>query len=196
MQRLVEGVQRFLRTVHARDRVLFERLAAGQAPETLLITCVDSRVVPDLITQSRPGDVLVLRNAGNIVPPSDVAPGSEAAAVEFAVEGLRVRDVIVLGHADCGAMRKLLDPGGLPLLDRWLEHAQEARRVALEEPQEHRLHAAIEANVLHQLEHLQSYEFVARARAEGRLTLHGWVWDIASGVVTAFDAEQGAFLPL
>ncbi len=203
MKKLVQGVQQFLRTVYTQEQELFERLAEGQDPDALFVTCSDSRVVPSLITQCKPGDLFVVRNAGNIVPPATAAPGSEAAAVEFAVRVLRVRDLVVCGHSCCGAMTELLYPeetGDLPYVARWLEHSREARRIVesgyADADRATRVAAAIEANVLIQIENLQTYEVVAEARAAGRLKLHGWVWDIATGQVRAFDAEKGEFAPL
>lgn len=203
MQRLVDGVREFLKTVHSADRELFEKLASGQSPDTMLVACSDSRVVPHLLFQSAPGDLFVLRNAGNIVPRASSEVSGEAAAVEFAVTSLRVRDIVVLGHSHCGAMRAVVDPsalGTLPLVERWLRHASEARRAVRESfpdaDAETKLAAATEANVLAQLENLQSYPVVAGARAEGRLRLHGWVWQIDTGEVRAFDPPAGAFLPL
>lgn len=200
MRKLIEGVQRFLTTVHAKDREVFERLASGQDPETMIVACADSRVVPHLITQAKPGDIFVHRNAGNIVPPSHAAACSEAASIEFGVQHLRVRHIIVLGHTDCGAMRAIVSPEAaseMPLVASWLKHAEEARRVVREgygsADAETQLAAATEANVLAQIENLQTYPLVARARAEGRLVLHGWVWDIATGMVRSFDAETGRF---
>lgn len=169
----------------------------------MFVTCSDSRVVPHLITQSRPGELFVLRNAGNIVPPAGAGVGAEAAAVEFAVRGLGVRDLVVCGHSQCGAMTELLFPeetGDLPNMARWLEHSREARRVVAsgygDADRETRVAAAIEANVLVQIENLQTHEVVAEARDAGRLRLHGWVWDIGTGRVRAFDAETGEFSPL
>ena len=203
MKKLVAGVQRFLRTVHPQEKELFERLATGQDPDVMFVACSDSRVVPHLITQSKPGELFVLRNAGNIVPASSAGVGAEAAAVEFAIKGLKVRDIVVCGHSQCGAMTELLYPeetGDLPTVDAWLQHSGEARRVVeegyTEADRETRVNAAIEANVLVQIENLQSYEIVAQAREAGALRLHGWVWDIATGQVRAFDAETGEFSPL
>lgn len=203
MKKLVGGVQRFLRTVHAQEKELFERLAEGQDPDVMFVACSDSRVVPHLITQSQPGELFVVRNAGNIVPPREAGAGAEAAAVEFAVKGLKVRDIVICGHSQCGAMTELLYPeetGDLPTVDAWLGHSHEARRVVEEgfadADRETRVAAAIEANVLAQIENLQTHPVVAEAREAGRLQVHGWVWDIATGRVRAFDAETGEFTPL
>lgn len=203
MKRLVQGVQRFLRTVHPQERELFERLATGQDPDVMFVACSDSRVVPHMITQSKPGELFVVRNAGNIVPPASAGAGAEAAAVEFAIKGLKVRDIVVCGHSQCGAMTELLYPeetGDLPTVAKWLQHSAEAKRVVQEgyadADRQTRIDAAIEANVLAQIENLQSHAVVAEAREADQLRLHGWVWDIATGQVRAFDAEAGEFAPL
>ncbi len=134
MRKLIEGVERFRARAYPAREALFKKLAAGQSPSTLFITCSDSRVDPSLITQTEPGDLFVIRNAGNFVP----AYGSEgegvAASVEFAVVGLQVTDVVICGHSDCGAMKGLLKPeglSGLPQVAAWLRHAQAARSTVL-----------------------------------------------------------------
>lgn len=110
MQKLIEGLHQFQNSVFGTQRELFERLAHGQTPETLFITCSDSRINPNLLTQTEPGELFILRNAGNIVPPYSTSQGGEAATIEFAVAGLNVRDIIICGHSHCGAMKGLLDP--------------------------------------------------------------------------------------
>lgn len=198
MQQLIAGVRDFVHTVHPGERALFDKLAKGQSPETLLITCSDSRMVPDLITGTRPGDLFVVRNAGNIVPPATVG-GGEVASIEFGVEALKVRDIVVCGHSDCGAMKGVLKPDavkGLPNVARWLEHSDRVREIVASHPESERLDRAIEANVLTQLTHLRSHPSVAKAMERGELALHGWVWDIASGRVRAFDTDEGAFVDL
>ena len=110
MQRLVDGVQRFQTNVFSAQRHLFERLAEGQNPLALFITCSDSRINPNLITQTEPGELFILRNAGNIVPPYGASRGGEEGSIEYAVSVLGVEDIIVCGHSHCGAMSALLDP--------------------------------------------------------------------------------------
>lgn len=201
MKKLIEGVRAFVSTVHRSERELFEKLARTQNPEALFITCSDSRVSPSLLTGTGPGDMFVLRNAGNIVPISSHR-GGEAASIEYAISVLRVRDVIVCGHSDCGAMKALLNPSSLralPAVADWLDHAERVREIVDQVPQlspQARLERAIEINVLTQLTHLQTHRAVADAVAAGTLSLHGWVWDIASGRVRAFDAGEGSFVDL
>ena len=204
MQKLIAGIHQFRSTIFSSHRELFERLAGAQTPDALFITCSDSRISPNLLTQTPPGELFIVRNAGNIVPRHGAALGSgEAAAIEFAVAALGVRDVIVCGHSHCGAVRALLDPAStvdLPALRSWLEHATETRQIVdasyRELPEDRRLVAAIEENVLVQLEHLQTHPVVAKHLGQGRLALHGWVYKIETGEVFAYQRERGQFLPL
>ena len=202
VQDLIQGIHRFQSRIFTARRALFERLARGQRPQALFITCSDSRVDPGLITQSEPGDLFVLRNAGNIVPPHGAGAG-EAATIEFAVDGLGIRDVIVCGHSHCGAVRGLLDPrqvAGLPAVARWLELAETTRRIVSERhghlDGEPLLSAAVRENVLVQIEHLRTLPAIAARLARGELRLHAWLYQIESGEVLAYDAEPGQFLPL
>jgi carbonic anhydrase len=202
VQELIQGIHRFQSQVFAARRGQFERLARGQQPQALFITCSDSRIDPGLMTQTEPGDLFVLRNAGNIIPPHGAGTG-EAATIEFAVDGLGVRDVIVCGHSHCGAIRGLLDPrevAGLPAVARWLELAEATRRIVRESyghlDGDQLVSAAVQENVLVQVEHLGTLPAVAARLARGELRLHAWVYEIESGEVLAYDAELGQFLPL
>ena len=135
MDKIIRGVHEFQSQIFGTQKELFERLSGGQSPEALFITCSDSRIDPSLITQTSPGEIFVLRNAGNIVPPYGASTGGEAAAVEFAVAGLGVRDIIVCGHSQCGAVAGLLNPEkltGLPTVPTWLGHASSTQRVVEE----------------------------------------------------------------
>jgi carbonic anhydrase len=202
MKEIIAGVRQFQRDVFPEHRELFERLAGGQSPGAMLIACSDSRIDPFLLTQSRPGDLFVVRNAGNFVPPFDRTIGAEAAAIEYAVITLRVKDIIICGHSDCGAMHGLVDPArlrDLPSVAQWLRHAQQVRASllaagGLNGPDA--LERAIEANVLAQLDNLRTHPTVASAVNAGRLQLHGWVYHIATGEVAAYDDERHEFRPL
>lgn len=203
MQKLMTGIHKFQCSAFRPLKGLFEQLAKGQNPETLFITCSDSRIDPNLFTQSRPGDLFILRNAGNIVPPHGAAAGGEAATIEFAVAGLGVKDIIVCGHSHCGAMHGLLFPTEVerfPALRAWLTHAETTRRIIEENYQdlggERLLTAAVEENVLVQLENLRTLPAVASRLVKGDLHLHGWVYKIETGEVFAFDPESGQFVPL
>lgn len=203
MQKLVEGIHQFQQDSFRPMQGLFEELARGQNPDTLFITCSDSRVVPNLVTQTNPGDLFILRNAGNLVPPHGTGDGGEAATIEFAVAGLGVRDIIICGHSHCGAMEGLLHPDtleGLPSMAAWLRHAEPTARI-LRENYAHLegaplLTAATEENVLVQLENLRTLPSVAARLTKGDLHLHGWVYKIETGEVFAFDPPSGQFAPL
>ncbi|MEO6443962.1 MAG: carbonic anhydrase [Gemmatimonadaceae bacterium] len=201
MQKLIAGLHHFQSSIFSSHRELFERLAAGQNPETLFITCSDSRINPNLITQTQPGELFILRNAGNIVPPHGDAPGGEAATLELAVEVLGVRDVIVCGHTHCGAMQGLLDESLLaktPAMRSWLGHAQATRRVMSENygdlPGPELLSACVQENVLAQLENIRTHPSVADRLTAGTLTLHGWVYKLESGQVFAYDPRMRQFV--
>lgn len=203
MQKLIEGIHRFQCEFFRPQREFFQRLAEGQRPLALFITCSDSRVNPNLITQTEPGELFIMRNAGNIVPPYGAVFGGEAATVEFAVSELHVKDVIVCGHSHCGAMQALLHlqrVEHLPAVRQWLTHAEATRRIMCEKyadrTGEAALTTAIEENVLVQLENLRTHPSVASGLARGEVKLHGWVYKIETGQVFAYQAEQGQFVPI
>lgn len=203
MQKLVQGLHHFQSQVFSSHKELFERLEKGQSPETLFITCSDSRINPNLITQTGPGELFILRNVGNLVPRYDEHVGSTAAAIEFAVAALKVKDIVICGHSNCGAMQAVLDPASvakLPATRDWLHHAEATGRIIRENyghlEGSDRLHATVEENVLVQLEHLRSHPTVAEALDGGRLRIHGWVYKIQTGEIFAYDAEQAQFMAL
>jgi carbonic anhydrase len=208
MQKLIDGVHKFRREEFGRYRELFARLSReGQQPHTLFITCSDSRILAELVTDSRPGDLFVVKNIGNIVPPAHVtgATNSTAAAVEFAVQVLGVEDIVVCGHTQCGAMAALVDglatANDMPHLVEWLEVAAPMRGV-LRDNYQHvtdpaaRVTAAAEENVLFALENLRSYPAVSRRLAAGTVRLHGWCFKIATAELFAYVPEVRQFLPL
>lgn len=204
MQKLIRGIHAFQQDYFSNQQELFARLARHQAPETLFITCADSRIVPNLLTQTEPGELFILRNAGNLVPPHGAARGGEGATVEYAVAVLGVKDIIVCGHSQCGAMKGLLDPEStrdLPAVHEWLGHAAATRRIVTENygdvtDPEARLTACIKENVLVQLENLRTLPSVAARLARGDLHLHGWVYEIESGQVYAYNPADEMFTPL
>lgn len=203
MLKLIEGIHRFQTEYFGSQRELFERLAQGQAPDVLLITCSDSRIDPCLITQAQPGELFILRNAGNLIPPYGAGIGGEAATIEFAVAGLGVKDIIVCGHSHCGAVKGLLNPPSptdFPALTKWLTHAETTRRIVREKyagrEEAALLNIAIQENVLAQLENLRTHPVVAAGLAQGKLKLHGWVYKIETGEVYGYDAQSSQFLPL
>lgn len=204
MERLIEGVHRFQSNVYSAQRPLFERLVEGQEPLALFISCSDSRINPNLITQTDPGELFIYRNAGNIIPPYGASSGGEAAAIEYAVAILKVKDIVVCGHSRCGAIGALLAPekvATLPSIRNWLAHAEATKRI-IDENYQHlmseqaRLTAAVEENVLVQVDNLRTHPSVAAAIAREQLNLHAWVYELESGKVFAFDSKGGQFQPL
>jgi carbonic anhydrase len=203
MEKLVRGIHTFQTTHFNEHQDVFAQLAQGQSPETLLITCSDSRIMPGLLTQSRPGELFVIRNAGNLIPPYGAANGGEGATVEFAVGALKVKHLIIMGHSHCGAMKGLLQPEGLtglPLVADWLKHAEATRRITQESYPDlsgtDLLNAAIKENVLVQLDNLRTYPVVAARLAKGELAFHAWIYEIESGRILAYDPSLSQFVPL
>ena len=203
MEKLVRGIHTFQTTHFSEHQDLFTQLSKGQTPETLLITCSDSRIMPGLLTQSKPGELFVLRNAGNIVPPYGASSGGEGATIEYAVAALKVSHIVVMGHSHCGAMKGLLEPHdlkSLPLVENWLKHAETTRRVVLENYQDctgiDLLNATIKENVLVQLDNLRTYPAVAARLSKGDLTLHALIYQIENGQILAYDPQKSQFIPL
>ncbi len=207
MQRLIEGVHKFQKDEFGNYRKLFHKLSQdGQNPHTLFITCSDSRVLAELITQSKPGDLFVVKNVGNIVPPANVRgdTNSTAAAIEFAVDTLKVSDIVICGHSQCGAITALLDSKPVsestPHLRDWLKLASPVLET-LKKDYAH-LHgaaretAAAEENVLFGLDSLHSYSCVQERLMDGSLRLHGWFFKIATAELFAYDPETRQFSPL
>lgn len=204
MQKLVSGIHQFRNDVFSSQRRLFEGLVDGQHPLALFITCSDSRISPNLLTQTDPGDLFILRNAGNIVPPYGAVQGGEAATIEYAVRVLGVKDIIVCGHSHCGAMAGLLNPESvekLPAVRSWLSHAEATYRI-IDENYPHitepaaRLTATVEENVLVQLENLRTHPSVAAALARKALNIQGWVYKFETGQVFGYHPQSGQFDPI
>jgi len=203
MQKLIQGIHQFQEENFRPLQGLFEQLSKGQNPETLFITCSDSRIDPNMLTRSQPGDLFILRNAGNIVPPHGAANGGEAATIEFAVAALGVKDIIICGHSHCGAMKGLLQPemvAPLPAVASWLSHAEATRRIVRDNYKhldgDRLVTATVEENVLVQLENLRTLPAVASRLVKGDLHLHGWVYKIETGEVFAYDSPNGQFVPV
>jgi carbonic anhydrase len=208
VQQLIEGVHKFRNDEFGNYKKLFRRLSQkGQNPHTLFITCSDSRVLAELITHSQPGDLFVVKNIGNIVPPASAIgdTNSTAAAIEFAVENLRVDDIVICGHSQCGAISALL--GNPPISDRsphlrdWLKLASPVLEMLKKDYAhlhdfEARSTAAAEENVLFGLDNLHSYPCVQDRLADGSLRLHGWFFRIATAELYAYDPETRQFAPL
>jgi carbonic anhydrase len=206
MKKLIRGIVEFRRNVQEGYREAFGKLATGQSPDTLFIACSDSRVVPNTFASTNPGDLFVLRNVGNLIPPCDlhgvsISDESEAAGIEFAVRNLNVSDIIVCGHSECGAMRALVDDRRKleqPNLKSWLRHGDEALsrlRTGISLDSELTEHNQLsQLNVLLQMEHIKSYPIVQKRMAEGKLGVHGWWFDIAKADVYAYEPSRNRFI--
>ncbi|MDH2911168.1 carbonic anhydrase [Kosakonia sp. HypNH10] len=196
MKAIIDGFLKFQQEAFPERIKLFRDLATQQSPRALFISCSDSRLVPELVTQREPGDLFVIRNAGNIVPSYGPEPGGVSASVEYAVSALRVADIVICGHSDCGAMTAIatcqcLDH--MPAVASWLRYADSARVV--NESRQHadrptKVAAMVRENVIAQLANIQTHPSVRLALEEGRVTLHGWVYDIGSGRIDAFNGRE------
>jgi carbonic anhydrase len=203
MQKLIEGHKRFLAEVFPAKKSHFHLLSEGQTPAWLFITCADSRVVPDLILGTEPGDLFIARSIGNVVPITSQDVDGVTATIEYSVEVLKVRHAIVCGHSDCGALKAALDRkslANLPKARRWLDHVEAA--FAYRQPlnpadgESAELASLIRGNVVAQLMNLHAQPPVARAVAEGRLTVHGWYYDILTGRIEEYDEKLKKFVVL
>ena len=195
VEKLLGGISRFQKHVFPKHQDLFEKLALGQRPDALFITCADSRIDPCLLTQTKPGELFICRVIGNIVPPYPDKVGGVSATIEYAVGVLEVPAVIICGHTDCGVMRGALNPEALvdyPNVAAWLRYADVQDRETSPSP-EFLLELA-ENNVVAQLRNLRTHPAVAARLKEGDLALYGWVYHIGSGTVTAYDEESKTFL--
>ncbi len=202
-QRLIDGVKRFRADIYPRRQEQFADLASGQSPHTLFITCADSRVSPEMITQCEPGELFVCRNIGNIVPSYGEMLGGVSAVIEYACEALHVSQIVVCGHSDCGAMKAMLEPDPaalrrMPTVRSWLRNAEAARSVVdvLQPPPTDKVQALVEQNVRLQLAHLRTHPSVAARLATGSLRLHGWVYGIDEGSVGIFDLSERTLTPV
>lgn len=203
MKKLIRGLNQFRKTYVPGHQELLEQLSHGQKPRVLFITCSDSRVDPNLITSTDVGELFVIRNAGNIVPPFGAANGGEGGTIEYAISALDIKQVIVCGHSHCGAMKGLLKLNELqakmPLVYDWLQHAEATRRLVLEnypkQTGEELIETLVAENVLVQIENLKTYPAVRAKLHRGELRIYGWIYEIETGEVLAYDAETHTYLP-
>ncbi len=205
MKKLIRGIVDFRRNVRPSCKDAFAQLALGQSPDTLFVACSDSRVVPNLFASSDPGDLFVLRNVGNLIPPCgalgrSASAESEAAALEFALLKLPVPQIIVCGHSECGAMGALLNGRAgvaAPNLRNWLRHGEgslERLRSGAQLEKHLEAHNQLsQLNVLEQMEHLKTYPVVRQRLQEGRVHLHGWWFDIREAEVYEYEPEEERF---
>jgi carbonic anhydrase len=203
MKKILEGLTLFQRLVYPRHKDLFERLAKNQTPQAVFIACSDSRVSPNLIVQAEPGDLFIIRNAGNIVPPAGSAYGGTTASLEYAVVALGIRDVILCGHSNCGAMKGVLHPElleAMPAVRQWVSYAETARRAAVAAlpgaSDDELLERIVDDNVIAQIHNILTFPFVRPLVEKGDFELHGWVYDIGTGRVKGLDASGRRFVPL
>jgi carbonic anhydrase len=202
MKKLITGLRDFRNSYVSTNPDLFEQLSQGQTPSVLFITCSDSRLAPFLMTNSDLGDLFVIRNAGNIVPPFGAANGGEGAAIEYAIHALGIEQIIVCGHSHCGAMKGLLQLGKLeeqmPLVYDWLRHADATRRLVADNyadrEGEELLEITVAENVLTQIENLKTYPVVRSKMYQGKLQIYAWVYYIETGEVMAFDPETHTYV--
>jgi carbonic anhydrase len=195
MKDLLQGIREFQSTYYQENRDLFEQLGQGQTPRVLFIACSDSRIDPNLIVQADPGELFVIRNAGNIIPPYGAANGGEGAAIEYAIQALNIDQIIICGHNHCGAMKGLLKLNQLqedmPLVYDWLKHTEATRRLLKEHYSQYEgeelLEIAIAQNVLTQIENIKTYPSVRSRLQQGKLHLYGWLYEIESGELQAFN---------
>jgi carbonic anhydrase len=203
MQTLVEGVHYFHNIGFKQQKELFGRLSQGQNPEACFITCSDSRIDPTLITNAQPGQLFIVRNAGNIIPCYGTPNNSALAAIEFAVIGLGVKDIIVCGHTQCGAMKGILDPESvkeMPTLAEWLRHADSTAEIIKDHYQhlegDALVTATAEENTLVQLEHVRTLPVLASRVPRGLVNLHAWMYKFETGEIFAYDADTKQFLKI
>jgi carbonic anhydrase len=203
MKKLIDGLQGFRANYVSTHRELLEQLSHGQKPRVLFITCSDSRIDPNLLTQTDVGELFVIRNAGNLVPPYGAANGGEGASIEYAIHALGIEQIVVCGHSHCGAMKGLLQLGSLeeqmPLVYDWLRHTEATRRLVMENysdySKEELLEITIAENVLTQIENLKTYPVVHSRLYQGKLQIYGWIYLIETGEVLAYDPETHSYLP-
>jgi carbonic anhydrase len=202
LNELKEGILKFQSDIYPEQAEMYRKAASEpQRPKALIVTCADSRIDPELITQSGPGDLFVTRNIGNLVPAYGEMLGGVSAVVEYAVSSLKVRHIAVCGHSDCGAMKALLHPESLESMatvKRWMRNAEAAMSVAdslgdKDEKPSERLRRLTQENVLLQVQHLRTHPSVAGAVAREQLTLSGWVYDIGPGEVRISENGDRAF---
>lgn len=203
MRKLIQGIVDFRKNLTQESRALFAKLALGQKPDTLFIACSDSRVVPNLFASTNPGDLFVLRNIGNLIPPasSSTQDDSASAVIEFSLFSLNVSDIIICGHSECGAMQALvkgIDAASCPHLESWLRYGKESlkkvRKGFVINPSLSEHNQLSQVNVLQQIEHIKTYPFVRERLEKKQLRVHGWWFDIAQADVYCYEQSLNQFV--
>ena len=202
MQKIINGYLQFKESRFEERKDLFAKLSNSQSPEVLFITCSDSRIDPNLITQTQPGELFVIRNAGNIVPPHTAESDGIVASIEFAVVALGVKHIVVCGHSNCGAMKGAINTAGLSTLPKvkvWLNYCSEAVTIAQSRENNSKsdeLNSVTQENVLLQIRRLEQYPEISKRLATGDIEIHGWVYEIGDGTIKCFKQEKQAFIEL
>ncbi|WP_332865484.1 carbonic anhydrase [Pannus brasiliensis] len=205
IKRIIHGHNEFQNNYFSSHEEMFHQLSRGQSPEILFITCSDSRIDPNLLTQTQPGELFIIRNLGNIIPSYGSPNGSEGAGIEYAVSALDIKHIIVCGHSHCGSMKGLLQLGELtekmPLVYGWLkQNAESTRRLLLDNYSEYDgeklLRVAIEENILTQIENLETYPVIRSKLHSGKLSLHAWYYEIETGKIFTYDARENRYVLL
>ncbi len=202
MKKLIKGLREFKSSYFSTHEELFEQLSHGQKPRVLFITCSDSRIDPNLITQAGLGELFVIRNAGNIIPPFGATNGGEGATIEYAIQALDIQQIIVCGHSHCGAMKGLMKLDSLriemPLVHDWLKYAEATRRLVKDNYSnyegEELLEIIIAENVLTQIENLRTYPVIRSKLHQGQLSIYAWIYQIETGEVLAYDPQKHAYV--
>lgn len=203
MKKLIQGIVEFRKNLTNEKRDLFAKLALGQKPDALFIACSDSRVVPNLFASTDPGDLFVLRNIGNLIPPASsiLQDNSAQAALEFAIFSLNISDIVICGHSECGAMQALLsgvDKSCCPHLASWLTYGKESlkneEKNLIINPNLSEHNKISQINVLQQMHHIESYPFIQEKLNQGKLRLHGWWFDIAKADVYCYEQPLQQFV--
>jgi carbonic anhydrase len=202
MRKLIRGLREFQDNYFPSHLELFEKLAMEQKPRVLFITCSDSRIVPNLLTKADVGELFIIRNAGNIIPPYGTLSG-EGATIEYAIHSLEIEQIIVCGHTHCGAMNGLLKLDQLreemPITYQWLKLAEGTRRMVKENymhlKDKELLEVTSAENVLTQIDHLKTYPVVRSRLYQGRLNIYGWVYNLETGQVLAYDSVSHSYVP-
>ncbi len=203
MKKLIRGLDKFRQTYVSNHQELLEQLSHGQTPRVLFVTCSDSRVAPNLITDTDVGELFVIRNAGNIIPPYGAANGGEGGTIEYAVSALGIEQIVVCGHSNCGAMKGLLKLNKLqkdmPLVYDWLKHAESTRRLVEANYPHYEgddlIEVLVAENVLIQIDNLKTYPSVRAKLHQGRLKIYAWIYNIETGNVLAYDARTHTYIP-
>lgn len=201
MRQLITGIREFQSSYYQQHRDLFAELGHGQSPRVLFITCSDSRIDPNLIVNAGPGELFVIRNAGNIIPPYGSANGGEGASMEYALQALDIDQVIICGHNHCGAMKGLLKLNklqeDLPLVYDWLKHTEATRRILKDNYSscegDELIEIAVMENILTQIDNLETYPIVRSRLQQGRLNIYGWLYEIETGEVKAYNSTTEQF---